>query len=205
MEELIKKALGEGVTRKELFKVYVPKAHEMRKDLFARASEVPIIISFWFEDVDERYTCEFSPRGCEVEVGEMIDFPQATIVMQASDWDEVRGYLERYGLMLEKHREELEGRYVANDPMGEDIKDAFESLHGMIKVDVEGIKLKVILNDYEESKGDPCFAVDVTHRLIEDLIQGKVEPRHVAGQVKVKGQVSFAMDLAGFITRHFDM
>lgn len=204
MKQLIQDALAEGVSIKEIFETYVPRAHDMQKDMFSRVSEVPLIVSFWFEDNDERYTFEFSESGSQVEAGEMIDFPVVTIVLNHAQWGEVRPHLQGMLLKLQENKQKLEQRYV-NDPIKARTLSAFESLHGTIHVHVEGIKLKVILNDYVEEGGASSFDVSVTHALLEQVINGDVSPREMANKIKVKGKMSFALELAGFFSTHFNM
>ncbi len=204
MKALIEEALAEGVALEKIFKAYVPRAHELQKESFERASQVPLIVSFWFEDVDERYTFEFSSDGAEVEADEMIDFPVATIVLQKDQWSQLRPHLLTLLVKLQENRTELEERYV-NKPITDRMLTAFESLRGTIRVNVEGLELKVVLNDYVEESGAPEFTVELTHALLGQVASGDVSPRELANKVKIKGQMSFALELAGFLSKNLGL
>ena len=205
MKELIEEALKPGVPRGEVFVTYVPRAHALQQDLFERASDVPVVVSFWFEDVDERYTFEFGPDGSEVERGEMVDFPQVTIAANASDWEVIRDRVRELGLLLQEHRAALEGRYGGQSPLSQRVLDDFERFHGEIRVTVDGVKLRVILNDYVATSGDPWFGMEVSTDALKRVILGQLEPRELLRQVQIKGQMSFALELAGFLSKHVNI
>lgn len=205
MKKLIEEALRIGLPREDVFMTYVPRAHALQQELFERASNVPVVVSFWFEDVDERYTFEFGPNGSEVERGEMVDFPQVTIVANASDWETIREKVKELALLLQDHRDALEGRYGGQAPLSRSVLEAFERFHGEIRVTVDGVKLRVILNDYVSTPGDPWFGMEIGTDALKGVIQGQVEPREILKQVQIKGQMSFALELAGFLSKQVNI
>lgn len=205
MKELIEEALKPGVSREDVFMKYVPRAHALQQELFERASNVPVVVSFWLEDVDERYTFEFGPNGSEAERGEMVDFPQVTIAAKASDWEVIREKVRELSLLLQEQRDALEGRYGGQAPLTGAVLESFERFQGEIRVTVDGVQLRVILNDYVSSSGDPWFGMEVSTEALRGVIVGKVEPRELLRQVQIKGQMSFALELAGFLSKHVNI
>ncbi len=208
MQDLIKAALAPDVTPRAFFFEHMPKIHEARLEDFARASEIPIIVSVWFEDTDRRFTFELSPQGYRVEEGDMIDFPQFTITGREADWDAVKEDLLEAALTMSEHEDHFERTY-GEQRVTHAIRDAFEALRGNIDVRVTGgnvpIAMKVILNDYEPEPGAPSFGVETTKDVVLRMARGELKPQQAQPHVTISGRMQFPLEIAGFFSKHFDV
>ena len=80
MDELLKQALGTGVSPETFFMKWAAQVHRARSADFERASEIPLCFCLSFTDVGERYTVLLDKGGAlEVEDDELDDFPMATV------------------------------------------------------------------------------------------------------------------------------
>lgn len=202
VEQVLREGLAAGVSLRRFMEEYVPRIHAARGEEFSHVSDVPLVLSVWFRDTDERYTVELSGAGCVVERGEMVDFPVATIAGLASGWETFKPQLLRASLALEEGRERLRSKY-GQRRVTPQVKRVFEGLEGVIEVVVDGAPLWVILNDYEGDGGGKGIKVSLSESVVLSMARGEVEPRQVSGSVKVSGQMGFALELAGFFSTHF--
>ena len=207
MEDLIRAAFVDGVTPKEFFTEHFKNIHNARLDEFAKLSKCPLIVSFLFEDTDERYTFELSSKGYKVEEGDMIDFPIITIVANESDLDDTRADLLEAALALYASEERLQKQY-GRKPMTQDFKDAFESMLGTINVEVTGgnapIKFKIYLNDYDDAGTNNEFNIKVAKDIVLQMARGELDPGDAQGKFKVYGKMAFALELAGFLQKQIE-
>ena len=210
MEQLLREALDPSVTPRQFFFDYLPRIHDAQKQDFARISSAPIILSFWFEDIDERYTIRVDADGVEVEEGEMVDFPVATIITSHERVDALRETILGAALSLDANRTALQDRYLmATPPVDAGVLDAFESVRGTIEAEVTGFDdgeplwAKVVLNDYVPEQGAPSFSVSVDRDLVLKMASGDLDPRALSSsQVRVGGKLKLAMEIAGFASKH---
>jgi len=208
MEELLKAAFAPGVTPREFFFDHLPGLHAARQEQFNKNCKVPLILSLWFGDTDNRYTVELRSDGCEIEEGDMIDFPVATIRGQESRWEKVKPRLLEALLVASANEEKFEKKY-GERVLTSTIVEAFEAQRGVIEVIIDTadgpIDLDVILNDYEPESGADRFKVELGEELVEKMARGEVEPRAAVGQIKISGQRKPALQLGGAFAKHFDV
>ena len=176
----------------------------MQLESFKRLSEVAVIVSFWFEDIEERWTFEFTEEGSDTERGEMVDFPWVTIVARGAQWEMLRDRARQLAVRFEDHREQLERRY-GQRALTEAMRERLEALRGTIEVDLDGLQLKVVLNDYVEEQGAPRFKVSLSQRALEELLSGQIEPRALGQKVSIEGQMGLALALGGLLIESFGL
>lgn len=211
MEELLKEALAPGVSLRDFFLNYVPKIHEIERAQFSKMSKVPLILSFYFEDVDERYTIELSPQGARVEDDELVDFPLITLLGHGRYWEASKPALLELGLTMASNREALQAQ--VKRPLERSLIEEFvRKFQGVIELKVSGVagipgalELSVVLNDYMPTSGSPSFCVSLDEPSVRALASGRVRAKELGDAIKVTGQVKLAMNLAGFMTTHFDV
>lgn len=211
MEALLKEAFAPGVSIRDFFMKYVPKIQELERAHFSKISQVPLIISFYFEDLDERYTIELDAKRCIVEDDELSDFPLFTLVGQGASWEQVKPSLYELGVALVQSRDQLmkQLKQPITSRFVEELERKFE---GCIKLKIDGVQdlsapleLALVLNDYVLSSGAPSFEVAIHDSVIRDLAQAKVRVKDVQDSVQITGQLKLAMNLAGFLATSFDV
>lgn len=185
----------------ELLCERLPAMHASRQAQFRAFSKTSIIASLYFTDTDERFTASFGQDGAEVEQGEMIDFPQATLEGRRGDWSRAVALLSQ---LVEPADAQLD-RYEGKVALTEEMKDEFERFDGIFAVKVvdlpDGAPLlfEIVLNDYEAPPRAKRAGLEVSWSLLLDLAHGRIEPVAAARQIKITGAVGLAIDLGGFV------
>lgn len=207
----IEDALKPGVTPAKFFVDYVPALFKARRELFAEVSDVDVIASVYMRDVDERYTCEFRADGCTVERDEMVDFPVATIVGDARDWEDFKRHLLGILVLLEQR-----AYSYRNDPakpapsrLTRDFVDKLERFDGVFSVQLsaEGLQkpiaIQLVLNDYEAGQDAPLMKLAVSFETMEQFARGAIDPKQLGRHVRVGGEVSLGLELGGLLLKYF--
>lgn len=206
MEELIREALAPGVTARQFFMDYGARLYEHQKMLFAQFLETSLLLSFEFRDVDERYTVKCGPDFFEVEDDEMVDFPQATVSVLMSVWEDVKPDLMKLSMTLHRARQKHENRdeYA---PLTQDVLAAFERFDGTIALEILGLHhgscgVRIFLNDYVEHQGAPCLHIVMEWADVLAMASGDLKPEHARGSLRLAGDVKFGANLVGFFSNH---
>ncbi len=198
-------ALAPGVAPDTFFLDYVPELFEARRELFAKASEVALIVSVHLTDTDQRYTYEFRPDGCTVEADEMIDFPVATITGPSTQWED----LKRHVLTVARPLEERAHEHTPPNKVTRDFLDALERFDGIFKIKLtaddldEPIALSIILNDYDAPSGAPELRITAAFETGEQLARDEVHLSDLDSHVRVGGDMSLGLEVGGLILKHF--
>lgn len=182
--------------------------HESRRQQFRSFVKTPLIFSVHFEDTGDRFTLELGPDGAKAEPHEMIDFPQATIRGQMTNW---RRSL-KLGQKLAEPADEQITRHEGRIEVTEDIKIGFERFDGVLEVEVvdlpdgdEPLCFDVILNDYDEPARAPRAQLQVRWPVLEQLANGQIDPVEAAGRVTVRGAMGLAFDIGGYFMKELDL
>jgi hypothetical protein len=203
MSDLLSQALGDGVSVREFFMSWGAKVHAHYKGDFDRISEVPMSFALRFTDLDELYTVTLGPDGdYEVEDDEADDFPIATVEGLGADWALVKARAKRLSASLEARRAELERTITKR--MTKKILAELERFDGVIEAKVGAVTWRVILNHYEASEDAPSFRIEISEQLFDQVASGEVEPSELMKRAKISGDKKFALNLAGFFTKHFN-
>lgn len=197
-------ALADDVSLHQFFMDWAPRLFAARRDDFAAASEVDLVLCFKFEDTDEVYTVELSRNGLAVEDDEMIDFPALTIVGQARNWPRVREQLRPLAEQLERRREQVRDSVRLTQALLDD----WEKFDVVIDIEVTdggsagGVKFSVVLNDYNPPKGARRFGFAIPLHALEAMAAGRQTPEEVGRGLKLTGDVRVAATLGGMILSH---
>lgn len=201
----LKEALAPDVDPEEFFVDKIPALFEARRELFASACDTAIIVSVHLMDTGERYTLEFSPEGCRVEKGEMIDFPVVTIAGSSQNWQEVKRHVLQVAEPLEKRAHKTEvPRKVTRDFLDKLERHDGEFVFDLSADDLDQpIPIKLILNDYEPPPGAPTLRVSASFDLGVRLARGDIKPSQVESEISVRGDMSLGLDVGGLILKEF--
>lgn len=197
-------ALADDVSIREFFVDWAPRLFAARRDDFAAASAVDLVLCFKFEDTDEVYTLEMSRGGLVVEDDEMIDFPALTVVGLAKNWPRVRERLRPLAEQLERRREQVRDSFRVTQAFVDD----WEKFDLVIDIEVTdgspggGIKFSVVLNDYNAPKGARRFGFTVPLQALDAMAGGRQSPEQVARGLKITGDVRVAATFGGMILSH---
>lgn len=201
----LEKALAPQVGIDEFFQDHVPELFEARRELFAAASDTPVIVSVLLTDTGDRYTIEFRHDGCRVEKGEMIDFPVVTICGSTQDWQDVKRRTLRIAKPLEK-------RAHSYDPPRKLTRDFLKKLErhdGEFRFLVAGadrdepIEMSLVLNDYDLPPGAPVITLSGSIETAEQLARGEIRPTDLDDKVRISGDVGLGLDVGGLLLEHF--
>ena len=210
MTDLLAQALAPGVTLREFFMTHVPKLHERERPNLPKITREPLILSFWYEDLDERYTIMLSAQGCQVLDDELDDYPIITVVARGQLWEQTKPMLRDLGQQLDAGRDALTAQL--KQPIARAHLEEFErKFQGVIRTritDVQGLSepliLDVVLNDYAPPSGHkPTFEVTLDAATLSQLATGQLRASEAGPRLKIAGQMALAMNLGGFLTTHF--
>ena len=184
---------AEDVTVETFLEEHLPVLHRERLERFGHMTRVPIILSFLLEDTGDRFTVRLDSQGVEVERGEMIDFPLATIVTQRSYWQEGKDHFRRLLALMDAYPALAGGRY-RELALTKAVVEEFERFEGLIEVQLRGMKDKemrfgVVLNDYETDPAAPRFVVSVSIERVYQLARNEITPSDVARDLQIEGQM----------------
>lgn len=193
-----------GLTTDEVFLKRLPRLHRARLSQFRQFVAAPLIFCFRFTDTDRCYTIKLDGNAALAEDGEMIDFPLATIEGKESDWERFKARF----LELAEEADRRADDYVERVSITSSMVKAFERFDGTIKVKLTGggldkpIALRVVLNDYEAAEGGRVFSVELPVEVAFSVVRGELAPSAAAKELKVQGDMGFAMDLGGYFLKH---
>lgn len=191
----------------EVICTQIPAIHQARLEQFRQFCSTSLLFSFYFADVDERYTLLLGLDGSHGESGEMIDFPQATARGKASDWQRA---MELTSRLVEPADEQIE-RYQGRVELTSAIKDGFERFDGVLEIEITELPdgppliFEVILNDYTDPPRAPRASLTVTWSLLDDLAHARIDPVAAAKKITLRGAMGLAIDLGGFFADEFDL
>lgn len=173
----INRACAPGVELQEFVRFWVPVLYARYGDL-ARVSDIEPIVCLGFENSMERYTVQFFRDGSsQVEGGEGIDFPVATILLNSRDWPALRDLIRRW--LPEVNSEWL--RLSADFRWTTAKASRYEAIDGLVEVTISGdqvvgglMKLSFLLNNYVLPKGAKQCAFTFDESLIGDLVEDRI-------------------------------
>lgn len=201
MDEVLEAALAPGVSVRDFFLKHVEKIHAARLEDFRRVSAIPVILSVYLTDTDERFTVELRDDGCEVEDEELVDYPVVTLIGEAAHWERTKVEVLKMAAALEARRGELEARVKA-PVWTESARAEFERFDGLIRVKIvetggEDVVIELVLNDYERGRGQ-TLEVTLPLPLLQGVTGGHIAPDAAGGQVRLGGHRALGAVLAGF-------
>ncbi len=197
-------ALADDVSLEEFFLSWAPKLFAARREDFAKASEIDLVLCFKFQDTDEVYSLEMSAGGLVVEDDEMIDFPAITLLGWAKFWPRVKRSLRPIARALDERRSEVRDSFRLTEAFFAD----WEKFDVVIDIDVrdegaaEPVTFSVILNDYDVPSGGRRFGFSIPLDALEAMANGTRTPENVAKSLKISGDVRVAATLGGMILSH---
>lgn len=193
-----------GLTTREVFLERLPRLHRARLVQFRQFVTAPLIFCFRFTDTGQCHTLKLDGNQAIAEDGEMIDFPLATIEGKESDWERFK---TRF-LELAEEADRRADEYVERVAITPSMVKHFERFDGTIKVKLTGggldkpIALRIVLNDYEAADEGRIFSVELPVEVAFAVVRGELAPSAAARELKVQGDMGFAMDLGGFFLKH---
>lgn len=197
--------LSEADSPVEFLEESVPRLHSENLQLFSSVVPEPIIVSFYFEDVDRRVSIRLDSDGCEVREGMFIDFPVATIEGRVDEWEAFKESVMPLARTLEKLERTRSPKRV---PVA--FLDEFEKYDGVFEIQLMAgdsaldlHPLRVILNDYEPIGGAPEVRISVDTEAVHTALQRGSGATNLTTQMNLEGDVSLAMDIGGLISTHF--
>jgi hypothetical protein len=198
-------ALAPGVDLDTFFVEHVPALFEARRELFASTYDTAIIVSVYLSDTDARYTAEFRPDGCTVEKGEMIDFPQATLVGSSDYWESVKRHILKIAEPLERRAKQTgQPSKVTREFLDELERFDGEFVFEIAAADLDTpVPFRLILNDYDAPKGAPSVKIQASFDIGEQLARGDIKPGDLDGLVRVRGDMSLGLEVGGLLLKHF--
>lgn len=195
-------ALADDVTLHDFFMTWVPKLFEARRDDFAAASDIDLIVCFKFDDADEIYTFELSAGGAVVEDDEMIDFPAMTVVGSKRHWPRVREAMRPLVEQLDARRAELRQQYRLTEALLADWEKFDLIIDFGVRSEREELKFAITLNDYAEPAGARRFGFSVDLAALQELAAGASTPEEVARSLAIRGDVRAAATFGGMLLKH---
>jgi len=186
----------------------VPDIHGELRPYFSALSDVPVRFHIDFRALDAAYTVELRSDGCRVEAGTMIDFPVVSLRTDVTEWKVIRRHtfeLLEIGRELFEERVELE--QVSTLDGG--VLQRFESFDGIIDLALSFPELdrplesELVLNDYEPFGEPGRFELKLDVEALYRVARGEASPAEVVKGGQLRGDLSLAFNLGGFLLQEF--
>lgn len=194
----------EGIDVPTFFKKTAKAVFDERHEDLKTYLECPVIVCTRMLDTDRLWTVKVSPKKLVIEGEEMVDFPVITVEGREENWPLVREATADILDLLDARRDEFKGK----GRWTREIQEAFEAFDGTISVTLtdpslpRAIPIRIILNNYEDS-GYKSFHVTVPLTTLYGVARGEIAIDAAAKGLKIGGDMSLAVDLAGFFATHF--
>lgn len=206
----IEDALKPGISPDTFFMECVPALFEARQEIFRESSEADVIVSVYLRDIDARYTCEFRADGCTVEADEMIDFPIATAVGEAADWEDFKRHMLAIMVPLEQRADDYRERAGSTmSRLTPEFLEKLERFDGVFECSISAddldnpIKIDLVLNDYDAPDGVAHLRLGASFETGEAVARGEISPADLQDRVRVGGELGLGLEIGGLLLKHF--